>query len=72
MVYMDAQLARQFRERWRAVEAVEAQEQQAAPIALRWKQLNALWQLAWGMGLLPQPDETENLVRQRWARLKEV
>jgi len=33
-------------------------------------QLNALWQLALGMGLLPLSDETENLVRQRWARLK--
>ncbi len=69
---MDRQLARQFRERWRAVEAVEAQEQQAAPIALRWKQLNALWQMAVGMGIRPQPDETKSIVHQRWARLKGV
>ena len=69
---MDSQLARQFRERWRAVETVEAQEQRAAPIALRWKQMNALWQMALGMGLQPQPDETESIVRQRWAKLKGV
>jgi hypothetical protein len=69
---MDTQLVKQFRERWQAVEAVEAQEQQAMSVNLRWKQMNALWQLALGMGILPQPDETEGIVRRRWARLKGV
>jgi len=27
-------------------------------------------QLALGMGLRPEPDETESLVRERWVRLK--
>ena len=67
---IDPQLAKQFRDRWQAVAAVEAEEQRAASIELRWKQLNALWQLAVGLGLRPEPDETENQVRERWARLK--
>jgi hypothetical protein len=69
---MEPLRVKQFRERWQAVEAVEVEEQRAASVNLRWKQLNALWQLALGMGLLPLPDEAENLVRQRWARLKGV
>ena len=67
---LDSQLAKQFRDRWQAVAAVEDQEQRAASISLRWKQLNAIWQLALGLGMQPEPDETEILVRERWARLK--
>jgi hypothetical protein len=67
---LDSQLAKQFRDRWQAVAAVEDQEQRAASISLRWKQFNAIWQLALGLGMQPEPDETEILVRERWARLK--
>jgi hypothetical protein len=51
---MDRQLAKQFRDRWQAVAAVELEEQRAASVGLRWKQLNAIWQLALGMGLRPE------------------
>ena len=58
---MDRNLAQQFRERW---QAVEAQEQQTAFIALRWQQLNAIWRLAVGLGLpLEEPDEQVEAVR---------
>ena len=67
---LDSQLAKQFRDRWQAVAVVEMQEQRAASVGLRWRQLNAVWQLALGMGLQPEPDDTESLVRERWARLK--
>ena len=67
---IDPQLAKQFRDRWQAVAAIEDQEQRAASIGLRWKQLKAIWQLALGMGVWPEPDETESLVRERWAKLK--
>jgi hypothetical protein len=67
---LDSQLAKQFRDRWQAVAAVEDQEQRTAPISLRWKQLNAIWQLALGLRMQSEPDETEVLVRERWARLK--
>ena len=67
---LDSQLAKQFRDRWQAVAAVEDQEQRAASISVRWKQLNAIWQLALGLGMQPEPDETEILVRERWTKLK--
>ena len=67
---LDSKLAKQFRDRWQAVAAIEDQEQRAASISLRWKQLNAIWQLAWGLRMQSEPDETESLVRERWARLK--
>jgi hypothetical protein len=38
---MNSQQAREFRERWQAVEVVEAEEQRTTPIALRWQQTNA-------------------------------
>lgn len=64
------ELAKQSRDRWRAVAAVEAEEQRAASIELRWKQLNAIWQLAVALGLRPEPDEAVDLVGERWVRLK--
>ena len=67
---IDPQLAKQFRDRWQAVAAVEDQEQRAASISLRWKQLKAIWQLARGLGMQSEPDESESLVRERWAMLK--
>ncbi len=67
---LDRQLAKQFRDRWQAVAAIEDQEQRAASVSLRWKQLNAIWQLARGLGIQSEPDETESVVRERWARLK--
>jgi hypothetical protein len=68
---MDAQLARQFRERWQAVAAVEAEEQMAATLDLRWQQLNAIARLAIGLRLpLIEVDRQEEVVRQRWVKLK--
>ena len=67
---LDRQLAKQFRDRWQAVAAIEDQEQRAASVSLRWKQLNAIWRLAHGLGIQSEPDEMESLVRERWAWLK--
>jgi hypothetical protein len=68
---MNAQLAREFRERWQAVAAVEAEEQRAASVASRWQQMNAILRLAIGLGLpLAKSDEGEEIVRKRWAKLK--
>jgi hypothetical protein len=61
----------EFRARWQAVAAVEAEEQRTASIALRWQQLNAIWRLAVGLGLqLSEPDEQMEAVCQRWVKLK--
>ncbi|MBI5956057.1 MAG: hypothetical protein HY871_03555 [Chloroflexi bacterium] len=70
---MNDQLVREFRERWQAVAAVEAEEQRAASVALHWQQLNAILRLAIGLGLpRMESDGGEEIVRQRWAKLKGV
>ena len=67
------QLVKEFRDRWQAVAAIEAEEQRKASIALRWQQTNAILRLAIGLGLpLTEPDEEEEAVRQQWAKLKGV
>ena len=73
MKSMDRQTLIAYRNRWRAVEAVEREEQKGASVALRWQQANAIFRLAMGMGLLSNnPDDQEQEVYQRWARLKEA
>ena len=70
---MSDKLMKEFRERWQAVAAIEAKEQRAASITLRWQQTNAILRLAIGLGLpLTEPDEEEEAVRRRWAKLKGV
>ena len=49
---MDALLAREFRDRWRAVQNVEIQEQRATSISLRWQQLNSSSNWLWDWGCL--------------------
>jgi len=49
---MNSQQVKEFRERWQAAAAVEAEEQRAASMTLRWQQTNAIFRLAMGLGLL--------------------
>ncbi len=73
MKSMDRQMLIAYRNRWRAVEAVEREEQRAASVALRWQQVNTIFRLAMGMGLLSNnPDDQEQEVYRRWAKLKGV
>ncbi|MEA3339394.1 MAG: hypothetical protein U9R15_05455 [Chloroflexota bacterium] len=68
---MNSRQAKEFRERWQAVEAVEAEERITASIAARWQQTNAILCLAIDLGLPPEEDGVEiEVVRRRWARLK--
>ena len=71
---MNSQSAKEIRERWQAVAAVEAEEQRAASVALRWQQTNAIFRLAMGLGLpLAGEDSAEiEAVRRRWILLKEA
>jgi len=63
---------REFRHRWQAVAAIEAQERKRASITLRWQQTNAILRLAIGLGLsLSERTEEEQPVRDRWIELKE-
>ena len=61
---------KQFRNRWQAVAALEREEQREASVALRWQQLNAILRLAIGLGLPLREQFEEEIVRQRWAKLK--
>jgi hypothetical protein len=56
--------------RWDTVEAVVEKERRSAPIELRWRQLNAAYAMAIGLGLSRQ-DSDEIEVFKRWAKLKE-
>ena len=70
---MDREQVRAFRDRWQAVAEVEREERRTASMALRWRQLNAVMRLARGLGLdARQMDDGEEIVWQRWARLKEL
>ncbi len=65
--------ARAYRERWREVEEIERQEAQAATIQDRWRQLNAVFGLALGLGLLEKlANDQEELIWRRWAVLKQA
>jgi len=67
---MSEYLMKQFRKRWQAVAALEREEQREASVALRWQQLNAILRLAIGLELPLREQFEEELVRQRWAKLK--
>jgi hypothetical protein len=55
--------------RWEAVEEIQAEERRSASIELRWRQLNAAYGIAKGLGLL-QADPSEMEVLERWAYLR--
>ncbi len=59
-----------YRVRWTAVDEVLQKEHCSASLELRWRQLNAAYGMAKGLGLL-KPDPSEEGVYQRWAKLKE-
>jgi hypothetical protein len=58
-----------YQARWADVEAFVSEEQRTASLDLRWRQLNAAYGLAKGLGLI-LTDQTETEVFERWATLK--
>lgn len=68
---MDVGDIRFYCERWKAVEEIERQELRAASMETRWRQIDAIWRLAKGLGFSFEPDESEMEVFARWAKLKE-
>lgn len=69
---MDVGRIREYRGRWQAVAAREAEERRQESIYLRWRQLNAILCLAMGLGwtLTGRDEEGVTQVRRRWALLK--
>lgn len=72
-VKLDKKLAREFRDRWKAVEVVEAEERKIDSIELRWQQLNSILRMAIGLGLptIESSDE-DMIVYKRWAKLRNL
>jgi hypothetical protein len=71
MKMQDRQLLIAYRNRWRAVEAVEHEERRTASVAPRWQQTHAIFRLAMVIGLLPNTsDDQDQEVYRRWAALK--
>jgi hypothetical protein len=64
------ELVQVYQARWKAIEEIQMEERRSASLELRWRQLNAAYGLAKGLGLL-QPDPTELEIIKRWALLKE-
>lgn len=55
-----------YRSRWEAVKRIELEEQRAATIELRWKQLNGILRLARGLNLrLDITEDSELIVFER-------
>ncbi|MDI7277931.1 MAG: hypothetical protein QME94_18275 [Anaerolineae bacterium] len=68
---MDKHLARAYRERWRAVEAVDSRELRRSTVGWRLQQMDAIYRLAVGLGLSAKASSGEKAaVYERWARLK--
>jgi hypothetical protein len=60
-----------YQDRWKQIADLERREQRAASMDLRWRQTNAIFALALGLGLpFDQQGMEEAIVRQRWEKLK--
>ena len=64
--------ARAFKNRWRRVNAREADELRRTPIDVKWQQFNALFGWAHAFGWTAALAEGESEVRNRWARLRKA
>lgn len=70
-VRMDKRLVRAYRERWRAVEAVDSAEQRRSPVGWRLQQMDAIYRLAVGLRLPGNvSSDGKAAVYERWAWLK--
>ncbi len=69
---MSAEDARAYVDRWKAVAEIERRELQAATIQEKWRQLNAIKQLADRLGITRGNDDGKMEVYLRWAKLKRL
>jgi hypothetical protein len=70
MSELTAAQAQAYRQRWQAVAEVEAEEAKAKTIEQRWLELNAIYRMAVALGLPLEQDSSEEVVYQRWAKLR--
>jgi len=61
-----------FKRRWAAVNAAEREELASTPMAHKFRQLGVLLAMARRFGWTAATEAEEDLVRERWARLRRV
>ena len=62
---------REYRERWRAVEAVDLAEQRRSSVSRRLQQMDAIYRLAMGLRLRERDSsDEESAGYKRWSLLK--
>lgn len=59
-----------YQVRWANVDAQVKEQRRKTSMELRWRQLNAAYAMAVGLGLL-QEDNSDVEVIEKWAKLKE-
>ncbi len=69
---MSAADARAYIDRWKDVAEIEQRELQSATIQEKWRQLNAIHQLADRLGITRVDDDGKMEVYLRWAKLKRL
>ena len=70
---MEVEELREYQDRWKAVAAVEREEQRQASEESRWQQLNRLLAMAAALGLKENVSQGDvDAVRRRWNRLKDL
>ena len=67
---MDKSDVRAYIARWEAVAKIERKERQAASLAEKWRQLNAIKRRAARLGITRENSDGEREIFLLWARLK--
>jgi hypothetical protein len=68
---LDKHLVQEYRERWRAIEAIDLAEQRGSSVSWRLQQMDAIYRLAVGLKLTGRElSEEHTAVYRRWALLK--
>jgi hypothetical protein len=70
IVIMEVGDIRFYKERWKAVEAIERQELRAMTLEEHWRKLNAIVRFAIETGMEQDKDDGEMEVFSHWAKLK--
>jgi len=70
IILMEVGDIRWYKDRWKAVEAIEQQELRAMTLEEHWRKLNAIARFAIEIGIEKERDDGEMEVFLRWAELK--
>lgn len=66
---MDKSQIKLYQDRWQALNEIEKQEASADTIEVRWQKVNTLYGMAKALGIKPDEEQEDNIVRARWLKL---